>query len=303
MSKIKKTSKKVRNPYLDGSEQFLQKFFDKSELEKRTAIDSLLSDDTTPWAIRYHLSPQRHMLLNWYSFREKSSLLEIGAGCGAITGLFLEKLSSVTCNELSSSRSTVIRNRFQNYKNLTIYSGNINQFQSKAKYDYITLIGVLEYTAKYSSSSNPYKEILSIVKSLLKPNGHLLLSIENKIGLKYLAGAPEDHLSEIFTSLENYPQNKEIQTFTKSELTNLLTTVGFTKTDFYYPFPDYKLPTIVFSEEGLKSINNLTKSGITQTVVLSHEIDHLFNEIIFSHLLTKEKILQNFANSFLIDAS
>lgn len=303
MPKVKSIEKKIKDPYLDNSEDFLNGFFDKPELEKLAAVDDLLKDPNLPWAIRYHIFPQRHMLLNWYPFKKSGSLMEIGAGCGAVTGLFLEKLSSVTCNELSSSRANVIQKRFNNYKNLTIYSGDINQFKPKEKFDYVTLIGVLEYAAKYSKSPEPYIELLTTARKLLKPGGRLLLAIENKIGLKYLAGAPEDHTGIVFDSLENYPQNRGVRTFTREELIELLNISGFASYDFYYPFPDYKLPQVVFSETGLKSINQLIKSTITETVDYSAQFDKLFNEVAFSHLLNKEEILYKFSNSFLIDAS
>jgi SAM-dependent methyltransferase len=303
MAKAKPVKKTKTDLYLDSSEDFLNNFFDKPESEKISPIDNLLKTPDLPWAIRYHLSPQRHMLLNWYPFRESSSLLEIGAGCGALTGLFLEKLSEVTCNELSPSRAEIIKKRFKDRKNLSVYSGDINDFKSKKKFDYVTLVGVLEYAGKYSKSTSPYEELLTTTRRLLKPTGRLLLAIENKIGLKYLSGAPEDHTGIVFDSLENYPQDHGIRTFTRQELLTLLENSGFNEHEFYYPFPDYKLPQIVFSETGLQSLNKLTKSTITATVDYSTTFDQLFNEVALSHLLAKEDVLHKFSNSFLVDAS
>lgn len=302
MAKGKTIEKRGIDSYLNDSERFLKKLFDKPESANTTKINTLLKDSSIPWAVRYHIFPQRHMLLSWYPFKKSASLFEIGAGYGALTGLFLEKLSNVTCNELSPSRANIIQKRFNNYKNLTIYSKDINNFDPKVKYDYVTLIGVLEYAAKYSKSSDPYVELLITARKLLKPNGHLLLAIENKIGLKYLAGAPEDHTGIVFNSLENYPQNPGVRTFTRNELIELLNKSGFANYDFYYPFPDYKLPQIVFSEEGMDSINQLTKSSITQNKNTSQPSHILFNEITYSYLLIQEGLLREFSNSFLIDA-
>lgn len=302
MAKIKKIVKEVKDAYLDHSEEYLSDFFNEPETKKVQAIDALLGKTDLPWALRYHLSPQRHMLLNWYPFESGNSLLEIGAGCGAVTGLFLDKLKTVTCNELSPSRAEVIKKRFNDKASLDIYSGNINDLKENKSFDYVTLIGVLEYAARYSQSEDPYLELLNTINRLLSKEGHLLIAIENKIGLKYISGAPEDHLGTLYTSLENYPQNDGIRTFTKSELTELLKSAGYKQINFYYPFPDYKLPKIVFSEDGIQDVKNLIKSSITQTVDLSTEINQQFNEVAFSHLLEKEKILSQFSNSFLVDA-
>lgn len=45
------------------------------------------------------------------------------------------------------------------------------------------LIGVLEYMGINSTSVDPYSEILLKINQLLKPNGILLLAIENRLVL------------------------------------------------------------------------------------------------------------------------
>jgi len=57
--------------------------------------------NTDDWAIFYHLTPLRSNLMSWYDFDKKSTLLEIGGGCGAFSGMFSEKLDKVTVVELS----------------------------------------------------------------------------------------------------------------------------------------------------------------------------------------------------------
>lgn len=302
MDKVKPIESKVSDAYLDNPEKFLEKFFNKPESEKSTELNNLLRKSDIPWEIRQNIFPQRHMLLNWYPFEKNTNLLEVGAEYGALTGLFLEKLSKVTCFELSPSKATVIKKRFKNYKNLIVDSGNISKFTTKQKFDYVTLIGVLEHPAKYSKAPSPYTELLKLARGFLKPKGHLLLAIDNKIGLKYISGTPEDHTGLGYSSLENYPQNSDVKTFTRKELLNLLELSGYTKVDFYYPFPDYKFPKIVFSEPGLKSIKNLTKSTVIQTQNISSGFESLFNETYFGYLLVKKNLLNKFSNSFLIDA-
>jgi 2-polyprenyl-3-methyl-5-hydroxy-6-metoxy-1,4-benzoquinol methylase len=302
MAKIIQINPDNIDSYLDSSEKYLAKFFDKPEAENDEKIQKELKKRHLSWPIKYHLSPQRHMLLNWYPFRTDSSLLEIGAGCGAITGVFVNKLKQIDSNELSPSRAQVIYNRFRNVPNLNILTGDINDLKTKIQYDYVTLIGVLEYSGKYSKSKEPYLDILRTSKKLLKKDGHLLIAIENKLGLKYIGGAPEDHTGKLFDSLENYPQSEGVRTFSKSELTKLIISAGFEKTDFYYPFPDYKMPQIVFSEDGLLSIKSMTKSSILNTVDFSKEFQNLFNETVLGQTLSNENLIDKFANSFLVDA-
>lgn len=64
---------------------------------------------------------------------------------GAITELLCKKAKNVTAVELSKNRATATYLRCRNYDNLEIIVGNLNDIQFSKKYDYITLIGVLEY--------------------------------------------------------------------------------------------------------------------------------------------------------------
>ena len=45
--------------------------------------------DKNSWAVLYHLSKQRENILKWYPFEKNASILEVGAGCGAVTGALL----------------------------------------------------------------------------------------------------------------------------------------------------------------------------------------------------------------------
>lgn len=47
---------------------------------------------TVEFPILYHLSPVRENILNWYPFREEGVCLEIGSGCGAISGLLCDRM-------------------------------------------------------------------------------------------------------------------------------------------------------------------------------------------------------------------
>lgn len=125
------------------------------------------------------------------------------------------------------------------------------------QFDVITLIGVLEYAQYYISSKKPYEEFLKIVLKHLKPNGKLILAIENKLGMKYWAGCKEDHNGGYFESIENYPNNKGVRTFSRGELEKMFIDTGYSNHEFYYPYPDYKLPMAIYSDKFLPSLGDL----------------------------------------------
>ena len=291
--------------YQDTSENFLLNFFDKPQSKKQEEIYKIL-ENNPPWPILYHLHPQREFILSWYPFKKNSTLLEVGAGCGAITGILCDKLKEVHANELTKKRAEIIKKRFSDKKNLKILSGNINKFMLNKQFDYITLIGVLEYQGRYTKTKNkfsdsPYICFLKNIKKFLKKDGILLIAIENKISLKFLAGGKEDHYGNLFESVENYPNYDGIKTFTKNEIKDILNQVGFKKINFYYPFPDYKLPSIIFSEEGIKNLK-IPLSTYIQIIDKSNPRDFLFNEVVYGYLIKRENILDKFSNSFLIEA-
>ena len=67
-----------------------------------------------------------------------------------------------------------------------------------------------------------------------------MIAIENRLGLKYWAGATEDHTGLYFEGLEGYPTTDYVRTFSKPELEALLRQSGYGLD--YYPYPDYKFP-------------------------------------------------------------
>lgn len=259
---------------------------------------SELLDKEDRWPVLYHFSPNRHNLLEWFDFGEDKDLLEIGAGCGAITGLLCEKVRSVTCIELSKKRSLINAKRHMNFDNLEIIIGNLNDIKFEKKYDYITLIGVLEYAALYTDSQTPYVTFLENIKENLKENGKLIIAIENKLGLKYWAGSREDHTGGFFDSIQNYPQSTGVATFSKAEIIELFQEVGFNNIEFMYPYPDYKLPTQLFSDKRLPNYGELK-----QATNYDQNRIKLFDEESAANNIIQNGMFPEFSNSFLIFCS
>lgn len=226
-----------------------------SIIEKTDDV-SVLSDDLrlqcNDWPSLYHLSPLRSNLLRPFSKEiAGKTILEIGSGCGAITRFLAESGAIVTALEGSKRRAKITRNRVRNFNNVNVICDKFSDFSSPEKFDIITLIGVLEYAAKFTDSPTPTAAMLAEIRKLLKPDGRLIIAIENKLGLKYFAGASEDHVGIPMYGVENLYTEKEVHTFGKSEISTLLDTTGFETQEYYLPFPDYKVPRSILSEKSL----------------------------------------------------
>lgn len=252
------------------------------------------------WPVFYHLTRIRQNLLSWYPFKEQSDVLEIGCGMGAITELLCKKCNSVTAVELSKRRATATYLRCREYDNLEIIVGNLNDIQFNKKYDYITLIGVLEYQNNFTSSSNPFRDFLAKIKQLLKPDGKLIIAIENKYGLKYWCGAPEDHSGIPYDGINNYVYSNVARTFSKKQLERLVKSVGFSNTYFYYPLPDYKMPQVVYSEDYLPkngSIDNWIPYYEPNGNSMISDEEHIYGDLV------DNDVFEFFANSFMVECS
>ena len=98
---------------------------------------------------------------------------------------------------------------------------------------------------------DPYGVFLDKINRLLAEHGEILIAIENRLGLKYFAGCREDHKGRAFEGIEGYPTTSGVRTFSKAELEALLQKNGYQNYEFYYPYPDYKLPTVIYSDSYL----------------------------------------------------
>lgn len=287
---------KGEDKYSDGDiEDVILNYTEKYSEEN---IDEIFKNDIR-WPIFYHLTNIRKNIINWYPMKKNASVLEIGAGMGAITSTLCEKADRVVCVELSKRRATAIANRNKSRENLEIIVGNLNDVQFNEKFDYITLIGVLEYAPLYTATENPYVDFLNNIKKLLKKDGKLLIGIENKFGMKYFAGAPEDHTNIKYDGIVGYSQKNVVNTFGKKELQDLLGNVGLVNNKFYYPLPDYKLPNKIFSDEYLPDENTINDYNIYYYEGTKIEFDEkkAYTETI------KNGVFDIFSNSFFVEAS
>ena len=163
-------------------------------------------------------------------------------------------------------------------------------------YDVITLIGVLEYAGCYIHEKDPYVAFLLDVRQKLKKGGKIYIAIENRLGLKYFSGCKEDHLGVEFDGLEGYIGQNKARTFSYHELNRLFQHCGFEQIEFYYPYPDYKFPCEIYSDEYYPCRGN----GFVKSSNYTTARKECFDEIKFLNSLQMEDEFRIFSNSFLV---
>ena len=142
----------------------------------------------------------------------------------------------------------------------------------------ICAIGVLEWSGAFQNEVDPQQrqaDFLRKARTELAPGGALLLGIENRLGLKYLLGCPDDHIG--MPGIAALPaalarpryvartgQTLQSYTYSQAELTGMLHAAGFTQIEFFGAFPDYKLPDLIvpLAAEGAEMNHRILASDL-----------------------------------------
>lgn len=280
--------------YSDGAieDELLDIVKDSARVEYPAIIEQKKS-----WPILYHLSSLRGNIVDWLPIGPTDKVLEIGAGCGAITDKLSQKAERVTCVDLSAKRSQINAWRNQDRDNIEVFVGNFSDIEPvlAADYDYICMIGVFEYGQSYIHTKTPYEDFLRIMQKHVKDDGRIVIAIENKFGLKYWAGCKEDHSGIYFDGLEGYPEGGSARTFTRAGLEKIFKACGVADYSFYYPYPDYKFPTAIYSDKRLPNqgelIDNMRNFDRDRMVLFNEK--YVFDEII------RDGMFDSFSNSYM----
>lgn len=187
----------------------------------------------------------------------------------------------------------------------------------------ITAVGVLEWAGAFQQEIDPQERqrlFLQKTRRELAPHGALVIGIENRLGLKYLLGCPDDHLGvpgiaclEPALARRRWREvtGQALQTFTYSlgELEQLLHATGYTQIEFFGAFPDYKLADCIAAlGDGGNALNRFLLGGQIPSEHNGHNGEPLgpdFQETLVSHYrsLARAGIAHHFVPSFFVRAS
>ncbi|MFD1147833.1 SAM-dependent methyltransferase [Saccharothrix hoggarensis] len=233
--------------YLDGAEQLVGALVD--EASDLGSLSDELHYAATTWPERYHLERGRANVLRALDLPAGATVLEIGAGCGAISRYVGERVAALDAVEPVAARARVAASRTRDLPGVRVFVGTLDDVPDAPAYDLVLVIGVLEYVGGGTADEQVYADFLASVRRRLNPGGSLVLAIENQLGVKYLAGAPEDHSGRPWDGPEGYPNGAPARTFARRPLEALLGRAGFTSTRTLGCFPDYKITRVVLGDD------------------------------------------------------
>ncbi len=289
--------------YADGAESRILKLV--RDARDLGTLSGELAAAISDWPTEYHFSRSRHCLLRPLDIQPGARVLELGCGCGALTRYLGECGARVDAVEGSRPRAQIAAARCRDLPTVAVYLDDLAGFSSPATYDWVLLIGVLEYAPAYSSSPDPVGDYLAHAAQFLSPGGRLVVAIENKLGLKYFNGCSEDHIGRPFYGIQGLYADKEPVTFGKQELTEYLVRTGFGSVGFAYPFPDYKLPDVVLTDAAFASPDFPVTDFLFPSLSRDYQspTPRPFHEALVRGELVANGLLADFANSFLAVAA
>ena len=235
----------VGSAYRDGAEEILLELVTQAQ-DVSSDSDELIRRAET-WAQRYHLDPARANVLRALDLPADARVLEIGAGCGAITRYVGEQCALVDALEPVPARAAVAARRTADLPGVQVLVGELDDVPLEPTYDVVLVVGVLEYVGGGTDRMRPYREFLDGIAARLTDGGTLVLTIENQLGVKYLAGAPEDHTAKVWDSIEGYPGGGRARTFSRRQLETLIRGSGLDPIT-RVAFPDYKITRTVLGD-------------------------------------------------------
>jgi len=216
----------------------------------------------------------RTMTLALGGIEEGTRVLDIGAGWG-IYSIAAAKLGArVWAIDANPEGMGFLAKRCQieKYDRLVAAQGSALSLPfPDDSFDLVMFNGVLELLPEYVETKSP-EDIqclaLQEARRVLRPYGQLLIAIENRYGLVYLTGAPDEHTGVRFITLlprwiaSWYSRSRRkrpfrIYTHSGRNLKKLLVKGGFVPTRDYGVYPNYRFPDYVYSLSRPSAVRHL----------------------------------------------
>ncbi len=241
----------------------------------------------------------RENVINWYDFKKDSSILEIGSDFGQVSKFFVRNNFDITSLEVDEKRCEYINSVIPESSKFKLLNQNLIEFKNTdKKYDYILITTSMSRIRDFvleEKKQDAFLKLLEISYNLLKENGIILLATDNKYGIRIFSGATTKNTNsyDILTG-----KVKDTGVFSKKEIIKLIESSSFKNYKFYYPFPDYKLPSVIYSDEYLPNKNS---SKLSYLLYYNPEDTIVFNEAEVLKEIIKDGMPDYFSNSYIIE--
>ncbi len=202
------------------------------------ATDSLAADAAND-EVRRFLDPAGANVVRALAIPAGARVLTLG-GVGGVIARHLGEIGAVVdAIEPTAALGAIARERNRDIANVEVFVGALEDVPDEPGYDLIVAIGVLEEAAGGVADRAGYVDFLARLARRLVPDGTLALGAENKMSVKALVGAPDEHSGRVFDSVESYPYGTTARSFSRRELEAMIGDAGLRPTTLGV-FPDVR---------------------------------------------------------------
>ena len=244
----------------DGDQDELMKR--AKETGWRSAVEAVYSN---PDQRRWLTDISRGRPVDLLGLHANARILDVGCGWGAISLYAAQQGHSVHAIDITPSALGFLAIRCREEDVASVYPARADLLKGSPfpenSFDAIVLNGVLEWVPSFHEG-DPWRiqnNLLKTCQRLLRDGGKLLLGIENRIGLPYWFGVPDEHTRlkwitllprRLADRLSRKKTGKPYRNYTHSRrgLRTLLRSSGFSETTFHIPFPNYRTPDRIVAE-------------------------------------------------------
>ena len=153
--------------YSDGDENERKLLEVTNSARDLSSLSLELHQNGQSWIDRYHFSMHRGAIIRCLPFSLDARVLEIGAGCGAVTRALAEKFAQVDAIEGSLNRARICSSRCRDLENVRVFVSEINTIAPEPNYNLVILVGVLEWSSGFVEGINPFRKCLEIASKSL----------------------------------------------------------------------------------------------------------------------------------------
>lgn len=246
-------------------------------------------------------TPLRENGINWYDFKKGSRILEIGCHYGEITKYFRKLDCQLVSLEFDPKKYEATKQVVNGEPSIELEKGTLVEYiqsHKKITFDYIVIVTSMERLGDFvleSKKELAIEKFFSLADQILTDDGVILMAVDNPFGIRNFSGA-STYGKNSYEILQGKVKNTGV--FSKKEMVDLFQKLNIQYYKFYYPFPDDKLPSVIYTDDYLPS-NNSNKLNY---LMYYHPKDTIiFNEIDVIKEIAKEKKIDFFANSYLIE--
>lgn len=213
-------------------------------------------------------------ILNWYDFSANSKVLYIYVKENLLSEMLKENDNNIYECTLEESETEEFLGKYRN------------------AFDYIVAINVIEYCEKPEITLKKWKKVM-------KSSSTLLLSMDNRLGLKYFCGDRDPFSNRTFDGIENYRNVSDIKgrCYAKYEMKKFLNAAGFDKYKFYAVLPEIRNPQLIYAEDYIPN----EELGIRLTPLYYYpDTVYLEEEYLYTDLINNGMFHQ-MANAYLVE--